>query len=143
MALVTGGTAAAASGAELDYVERTTALTITATTAATAQTFITGGTVLYDGATRICIEFFVQSADGTISAIVSLWDGSTELGRFGVIEATTIGGSAMYSRRFLTPTNASHSYLVKAWKTGGNSGLTAGAGGTDTALPAYLRITKA
>jgi hypothetical protein len=53
-------------GFELDYVERTTPLTVTATTAATAQTFIDGNAVTYDGSTRIKVEV-VQAREYRLS----------------------------------------------------------------------------
>ncbi len=134
-------------GSELDYVERTSNLTVTHTTAATADTIITGSSVSYDGSTRICIEFFCYAAEmtGANALLISLWDGSTELGRWALIENAATGSfaAAQSPKRFLTPSNASHSYLVKAWKTGGTGIIYAGAGGTDTPLPAFLRITRA
>ncbi len=134
-------------GYEFDYVERTSNLTVTHTTAATADTIITGSSVSYDGSTRVCIEFYCYAAEmtGANALLISLWDGSTELGRWALIENPAAGSfaAAQSPKRFLTPSNASHSYLVKAWKTGGTGIVYGGSGGTDTPLPMFLRITKA
>lgn len=155
MNFVGGGVTAADSGgktvvtipgsgasSELDYVETTSPLTITATSDATAQSFITGTSQSYSGA-RIRIEVFAPylSSGSGQSALFNLFDGSTDLGR--IAENFGASDSAVMVVRYLTPSAGSHQYIVKAWKTGGTASAGAGAGGTATYLPAYLRISEA
>lgn len=139
-------TPAGGSGAtELDYVQITSNVAISATTEAGSDTVITGNAVAYDGSTRICIEFFAPLVDARQFVVVSLWDGSSELGWFGQWEgnnATTMG-PPMLCRRFLTPSAATHTYSVRAYRGATAATVFAGAGGTATTLPAYLRITQA
>lgn len=132
-------------GYELDYVQITSNVTISATTEAGSDTVITGSAIAYDGSTRVCIEFFSPLVDARQFVVVSLWDGSSELGWFGQWEgnnATTMG-PPMLCRRFLTPSAATHTYSVRAYRGATAATVFAGAGGTATTLPAYLRITKA
>ncbi len=127
-------------GDEIDYAQRTTGLTVTATADATADTFITGAAVVYDGATTVMIEVSVPYGAATAALILNLYDGSTDLGRFGQINSVT--NAPMRVARRLTPSAASHTYTIKAWKSGGTASLNQGAGGTATDLPAFMRITK-
>ncbi len=138
------------SGYEFDYVERTTDLAISATTDATATAFITGNAVSYDGSTRVKIEIWIVAGDiaPAQAAVLNLYDGSTDLGRMALANNPLASGSQsnpppLYGVRFLTPSNASHTYTIKAWKTGGTCSLIARAGGTATYMPAWYRITKA
>lgn len=124
-----------------DYVERTTNLVVTATSAATAQAFISGNAVSYDGSTRIRIEAFVASSDITGNQFLQLelYDGSTDLGILTSYGSASNSGMQIYGCRFLTPSNASHTYNIKTWKTGGTANLYA----AGTYLPAFLSITEA
>jgi hypothetical protein len=137
-------------GYEFDYVEITVSVTISATTAATADTCITGNAVVYDGATRVCVEVYcpalVPAGSNSADVIVLLYDGATQVGIIGTVgSASTAPGvfATLLAPRFLTPTAASHTYSVRAYRTVGNGTFSAGAGGNDTYLPAYIRITKA
>jgi hypothetical protein len=54
--------------------------------------------------------------------------------------AGTISG---YAERRLTPTAASHTYKIKIWSTSNNANFaTAGAGGTATNMPGYIRVLQ-
>ncbi len=130
-------------GSELDYVETSTSLTVTATTDATAQAFVTGNSVAYDGSTVVLIEIYVPFGSATVTLICNLYDGSTDLGRIGQLNAGTGGFNApMPMARRLTPSNASHTYSARFWKTSGTSSANCGAGGTGTTLPGFIRITR-
>ena len=144
---------AAASGGsggitQYDYVQITANVSITATTAATAQSVIDGGAVTYDGSTRIKIEFFTAAITVPTGneCIVVLYDGATDLGN---IAANSNHGSlatdyCYYAAAFLTPSAASHTYHIKAWNaSAGTSTVLAGAGGAGVTMPAWYRITKA
>lgn len=127
---------------EHSYVERTTDLSITATTDATAQTFISSDAVAYDGSTRVKIELFAPllAPAASQAIVVNLYDGATDLGQLGEV---VIGQSTFYAVRFLTPSNATHTYHFKVWKTSGTATAHAGAGGVATLMPAFIRITTA
>jgi hypothetical protein len=129
-------------GFEFDYVERTTRLDISATTAAGANTVIDGNAVTYDGSTRIKVEFVASFASSSQFISVDLWDGSTDL---GVIAQLNAGGNGapIYGVLFLTPSAASHTFHIKAWRGTGSAAFETGAGGAGTRTPAILRITRA
>jgi hypothetical protein len=143
--------ATAVLGYELDYVEITSPVSISATSAATADTCITGSSVAYDGSTRVCIEVYspqIETATTAGSAVlILLYDGSTQVGLIGVhgYAAATAQRNLdpHFSHQFLTPSAASHTYSVRAYRAVANSSFGAGAGGSDTLRPAYIRITKA
>ncbi len=125
-------------GFEFDFVSTTTDLTVTATSAASAQSFIDGAAVSYDGSTRIKIEFYCpNSVISSGVGIIELYDGSTDLFRMG--QGTV--NAPIYIALFLTPSNASHTYHIKAWKSAGSFSLSAGGGGIYQ--NAWYRITKA
>lgn len=134
-------------GHEFDYAERTTDLTITATSAATAQVVVSGNAVTYDGSTIILIELFaaVLTCDTDLAATVNLWDGGTDLNRMWQVQAVVSGATTgtiqagVHASRRLTPSAGAHTYHFKAWKGGGTAVLGAVAG---TYLPAFIRITK-
>ncbi len=136
-------------GFELDYVEKTTGTTITATADGNSggTAVIDGNAVTYDGSTRIKIEFYAISLE--ISApnalFVNLYDGTTDLGRMLVMSIPGTGtvDASAYGARFLTPSNAAHTYHIRAWKTAGTAVVVAGAGGASTNMPAWYRITVA
>ncbi len=123
----------------LDYVEQTSSLTVTATTDATAQAFVTGNAVSYDGSTVVIIEAYIPFGAATAAMVCNLYDGSTDLGRLGQIN--TVVNAPMYLARRLTPSNASHTYSIRIWKTSGTASANCGAGGTATNLPGFIRIS--
>jgi hypothetical protein len=145
------GATGASGGAQLDYVERTSdsaglAITSTSDGNSNGQQFIDGNAVTYDGSTRIKIEVYVPIGEITSgqSFILNLYDGTTDLGRIAVVSGP--GGTndqTMYGVRFLTPSAASHTYHIRAWKSGGTAKIFDNAGGASVYLPAWYRITKA
>jgi hypothetical protein len=129
-------------GYEFDYAQLTTGVNITATTEATANTVVTGGAVTYDGSTVVIIEAFVPSATkGTTYTQWWLYDGSSSIGAWGVLQVT--GGGSVYLRRRLTPSNASHTYSLRGSVDGATGTATGGAGGAGVYVPGFIRITKA
>ena len=133
---------------QLDYVERTTALTVTATTEGTAQTFIDSNAITVDGLTRISIELQclveVSSAGGT--AVAVLLDGVTVLG--WLAEIACPGASSgevatwLNANRYLTPSAGSHTYHVKFFKTAAAVIASGDVGGSSHLFPAFVRITS-
>ena len=139
-------------GHGFDYVAITSSSTTTATTEGTATTAITGTSIAYDGSTVILVEVVVPYLVLTATAagqthVVDLYDGATILGR--IMNQQSPAAAAMrspgaYSAMRLTPTAASHQYIVKHWITAGTNGIiAAGVGGTGANLAAYLRVFKA
>jgi hypothetical protein len=147
--------AAAAAGVawlplELDYVQRTTNLSVTATTAAAADTCITANAVVFDGATIVTIEFYTgrarTPAANAVHLVMNLWDGATDIGRIAQLEnpagANPFSAPVHVVRR-LTPSAASHTYSVRCWVASSGTGtVEGGAGGVDTMSPSFLRISR-
>lgn len=126
---------------ELDYVQITSDVNVTATTAATGNTIITGNSVAYDGATVVMIEFCSgRIVKGTTFLILDLWEDSTDIARIAV---DLTGGHPCTVAFRRTPSNASHTYKVTGYVDAGTGTVYAGAGGVDTQMPAYLRVTRA
>lgn len=136
-------------GYEFDYAQTTSVATISATTAATANTVVTGNAVTYDGSTVVMVEVFFSQiygpATANIDITVELYDGSSSIGALGSLrsETTNRNVSALFMSRRLTPSNAAHTYSARAWVgtgSGGAGGLAGGSGGT--MMPGFIRITK-
>ena len=85
--------ATAVLGYELDYVQKTTDTTISATSEATATTVVTANAVSFDGSTRVAIEFFspyvAPGATGGSSIVICLYDGSSSVGFLATTRWTT------------------------------------------------------
>jgi hypothetical protein len=137
-------------GFELDYVDKRSSSSITATTEATANTIVTGASIAYDGATSVMIEFFAPSfrpdtgAAGRRMDIV-LYDGASSIGFLGtfITPAASAMNIATTLQRKITPSNASHQYSIRAFVNSGTGIVSAGTGLIATAAPAFMRITKA
>lgn len=140
------GTVTGVPGQELQYTQITSNVTLSATTEATANTVITGASMVFDG-TPIIIEFYTMqmqtSANG--DAVVTLWDGSTDIGRLSqMIALTFIQNQSAYVAKRITPSAGSHSFSIRGWHSvGGNALIGAGNGATGATAPAFMRITKA
>jgi hypothetical protein len=129
------------------YVAFTSSVTISGTTASSPTTIVTAASITANGSTLYCIEFFcadVYMAVGN-NVYFALYDGSTEAGRiagFNVVSgALGSQDSPCFARRFITPTAASHTYSIGAWKIGGSASASAGDGTSDNFPPGYIRIT--
>jgi len=131
----------AAAIRELSYVEQTTSVSITSTSEASPTDIVSAAAIILDGGTRINVEFFCIDllAPAGQAVILNLWDASTDLGRFGVAGGTNSSAveTAQCLRRFLTPSNGSHTYKVRGWTTSG----TGTAAATSPRLPIYIRVT--
>lgn len=137
------------SPVELSYVERTTSMSPTQTAEASAETVVTAAALSLDGSTRVRIEFytpFARSANTTAATInFYLFDGSTSLGRIAVIgtPANNTTYAPVHVDRFLTPSNASHTFSIRVTVSGGTGAVAGGAGGSGVDAPAYIRVTTA
>lgn len=134
---------------ELNYVAFTSPVTISGTTEGGANTIVTSGSVAFNGSTVALIEFFCPNVEtsSTTNAfiVVLLYEDSTLLGQWGVIR--NMGASTMFSPMHLTlrrtPSNASHTFTVKAYTNTGTGAADAGTGGTGAYTAGYVRITTA
>lgn len=133
-------------GSELDYSEITSPVTVSATTAASPDNVVSLPARSYDGSTVIMLEFFapiVSVAGGTTTFLfVMFFDDTTEIGRCGTFKNNVAGASVQMSavgRLRITPSNASHTYSVKAYRAVANCVIGAGTGVGDTDLPAFIR----
>lgn len=133
-------------GHEFGYDQITGNVSVTATTESAGTTVITCAAHTFDGA-AVMAEFFapwVSTGHGA-SVIVSLFEGSTEIGKiceFDDPSTTFSNGSPMTGRLKFTPSAASHTYKVTAINNGATGTINAGAGGTATFVPAFVRFTK-
>ena len=130
-------------GTELDYVEFHATVSPTATSAATANTVVTGSAVAYDGSTAVWIEFFAplaQPGDSGATMTFTLYDGSSAVGTIGALGRA--GSGASYSvvncRWRLTPSAATHTYSIRAWVSTGTGSIGSGDGTTGAA--GFIRI---
>jgi hypothetical protein len=140
-------------GHEFDYVQVTSGnVSITATTEGSANTIVTANAVAYDGSTVIMLEFFcpfAASPAGNINIIVVLYDdtggGAASIGRWGQqtgSDGTNIQRVPFRLTRRITPSNATHTYSVRAYVDSGTGTINNGAGGSGNYMPLFLRQTK-
>jgi hypothetical protein len=146
--LKSGGAATANSWAsrELDYVQKTTNTTLSATSAATANTIVTGNAVAYDGSTAVEIVFSCPTTDRSGGAtLIALWqyDGSSEVGALYYSVAATTARVGIYASYRLTPSNASHTYSIRGSVNASSADINAGAAGSGNFMPCYIRILRA
>lgn len=134
---------------ELDYVQRTTPFNVVATAEAAPDTLLTLPARVYDGQTRIRVEFFLPrinlDAVAGSTIVFSLYDGAT-----GVSRLLTVNNNAAAAKidtgvgkLHLTPSAGSHQYIMKAWKSAGTPSLGAGPGTTfNDDPPMFMRTVK-
>jgi len=123
----------------LAYVEFTSDVSVTATTAATANQVVSAGAVTYEAA-PIEIEFWTARYTAPAQQTwLLLRDGTTILGTFGNVQASD-AEPGMTLKRSITPTAASHTYNVAAYLGGAGTGtFKAGTGGSAGDGTTYLR----
>lgn len=136
---------------EVAYVEATSPVTTTATTAATATNILSAGAVTFDGSLTL-IQFFAPnvrpaSAAGQTECFLNLWLDGVDLGIIAEVGNYTGGAGfapshVVKAERRLTPSAGSHTFIVKGWEAGGTATVEAGAGGAGVLLPMFIRITK-
>jgi hypothetical protein len=125
------------------YVEFTSNVSVTATSEGTANQIVSAGAITYENVPHL-IEFFapvVQPVGGVLLRFM-LEDSTTVLGQIARKQLAASEESEVYGVRRLTPSAASHTYNVRAWTTSGTATVVAGSGGSGTALPGFIRITR-
>jgi len=131
------------SPAELAYVERLTDVPVAGASGPAADTVLTFPAVTLDGQTVVEIEFYTFQVTtppvATAAVVITLWDGSTDLGTIAQPASPT--ANSMYvpvrvTKRF-TPAAGTHTFSIRAWRTGGSNGNIGAAGG----MPIWARIT--
>jgi hypothetical protein len=124
---------------------------VASTTEASGTTILTASAYTFDGG-PVLAHFFAPVFANDLNnlgdlVVVSLFEGSTQIGRFVAISTPTTASHFDYSPsgfvRF-TPSAASHTYKVTAFATSttGTPFIGGAAGGTGTYLPCFLRFTK-
>lgn len=136
------------AGAEVAYVEFTSNVSPTATSAATADAVVSAGSVTYAAVPHIITFFAPQFQAPTGGAgrqtILELYIDTAASGIIGVVRAdgtaTAHGAAGTFMRR-LTPSAGAHTYEIRAWVSAGTGLVGAGAGGAGVGLPGFIRVT--
>jgi hypothetical protein len=141
-------------GNELDYTQKTSDTTATATAYGSATTVITGSAINVDGSTAVIVEAYfpyVELDDTQTDDYCNflLTDGGTGIGRpiaanQNGTRTSTGTRDGVYFKYRLTPSSGSHTYDLRAWCASGAAVVKAGAASGDTTwLPGFIRVTKA
>jgi hypothetical protein len=154
-ALTSTAISGAGSGGELGYAQITADPVINSVTEATPVLIVSLGSITY-AASLTLIEFFTPKAYtlGGKILILSLWDGvpgsgGTNLGYMASYDArgetaAANTGFPVHAVRRLTPSAGSHNYGIYGFVLVGtavSTGVSAGAGGVGTFLPAFVRAS--
>lgn len=140
-----GGSAGGPVSGELDYAEITSPVSVTSTTEGTPDAIITGASVTCENVPYMIEVFFpyFTGANGVTNYLL-LYVDSTVIGR--VMRKGMVTG-ALYSEVFIrsryTPTAGNHTFSVKGFCSATGYTAGAGAGGSGTYVPAFLRVVKA
>lgn len=138
-------------GYEVGYTQITADVPIASTTEAAGTTIISPGALTFDGSAVICEMFSPRVLVDTVgpgdSVVVSLFEGATQIGRLVVVSVSVAGtpaGVPVIGRLRFMPSGGAHTYTVTAYSTSvtGTPTVQAGAGGTGSLVPAYIRFTK-
>jgi hypothetical protein len=128
---------------EKAYVQYTAAVTVASVTSTSPTLVVSSGALTYEAVPHE-IEFFAPwiQIEPTEAAIFTLWDDTLDMGTLAVHgETWTTDYSPGYFTRKLFPTAGSHTFKVMVYASAvGGYTVGAGAGGTNTALPGYIRI---
>lgn len=125
------------------YVEFTANVTIAGASEAAATTIVTAAAFTPNGTDSYWIEFFSpQCAAGASDSITfCLYDGAASVGKPGILSGASL--EPVVLRRKLTPTNAAHTYSIRAYRATTNGTVAAGVDGVGNLVPGYISITKA
>ena len=133
---------------EVEYEQFTADVTVTATTEGTANSVVSASTLTYEAVPHM-ITFFCPGArpdNGAAGRVlhVILYDSTTALGELAgpTTPAAANDNHPIHAQFRITPTAASHTYNVKAWTSAGTALIQAGAGGTGTKVPGFIRVER-
>lgn len=133
----------------VDSATRTTNLSVTATTEGAAQTILTGSGFTADGTTQYLVEFFagtviIGTTSGSNCTLVLLDGASVVIGKWCVLGNNSTAGpfGPIFLRYLVTPSAASHTYSVAAFRNASNATVDAGSGGSAADPPALLTVTQ-
>lgn len=137
-------------GTTISYVEFNTDVAISATTEASADTIVTAAAFTPNGADTYFIEFFAPGVQPGSSVgaqiVVDLYDNGNPISAGASMIAWFINPAAAVfvasadAKRRVTPSNASHTYSIRAHRAVAN-GTVLGTS-TGTSQPGYVRIVK-
>ena len=131
---------------EVAYVEFTSDVSVTATTAGTANQIVSAGAITYENV-KHKIEFWCARYSAPAQQTwFLLRDGTTILGTLGNVQASD-AEPGVTLERYITPTAASHTYNIASYLGGAGTGtFKAGTGGSagdgTTYLPGFIRVTR-
>ena len=139
-------------GYQFGYDQTTAGVNLTGTTEGTATAVITCAAHTFDGGTVLC-EFYtliLQTPNAAVAdtAIVGLFESGTLINRVSFGRAVSVTAQQPqhpgYGAFELTPSAASHSYVVAGWvsSTTGTPQVVAGTGGPGNNPPAWVRFVK-
>lgn len=123
---------------DLAYVEFTSNVSITGTSFVDV---VSSGPITYEAAPIViefsCVRFQVGASGG---CNLHLRDGATDLGQL-VVGPTSSQEEAVLVMRRLTPTAASHTYVISGKNAASQtSTVHVGAGGAATNMPGFIRV---
>lgn len=138
-------------GRQIVAATRTSNLTVSNTSEAAADTIMTCSATAFDGTLGCYIDFFCSGArpDATAaSRTLNIWlfddtgGGAAGIGKIAQLATPAAAASTkpIFARFYLTPSNATHTFSVRASVSAGSGLIIAGAGGAGTDAPAFLRV---
>lgn len=134
------------AGYEIGYDQITANVPISATVESAGNTVIACAAHTFDGGAVLAHFYSPEIAPGTGGqVIVSLFEAATQIAELvEVIAGTGLANAGETASGFIrfTPSAASHTYTVTAFRITANGTVVAGAGGTATPAPAFMRFTK-
>lgn len=136
-------------GYEYSYVEYPDLVT-SHTSEGTADAVVVSASIALDGSTAVFVEFFsprviIATTAGAL-LVLDLYVDSTIQGRIAVIINPASAGfnlPVFLKSPKITPSNASHTFTVKAWHGTGAATVSGGAGGTGNNVKGFIRVVKA
>lgn len=131
---------------EISYTERTTDVSITATTEAGATTILTAAAFTANGTDAYEISCFgsrLQLPGAGLTTTLWLYLDGASVGQIGYYHGNAGDAVVTVSRR-LVPASGSRTFSLRGSNsTGATSTFYAGTGGSGLFVPAFIRITKA
>ncbi len=135
-------------GHELDYVQFTSPVTVSASGEGSTTLVVTSSSVTYDGS-AVLVEFFAPDVDVAASdhVVIVLYDDTAgaSIGKIAFLsnpDAANVMRVPVHASRRLTPSAGARVYKITAYKVTNNGTVGAGAGGAGNIMPGFLRITK-